>query len=93
VADDRPLRAAIRELLGAAAAALQGGGEIAVAAGAARDAATVEIRTPGGVPAGGLALARALVVPQGGRVHEDAAPGRGSVVRIALERAAALEPA
>jgi signal transduction histidine kinase len=93
IADDRSLRAALRELLGAAAAALAEGGEIAVAAGSARGAATLEVRAPGGVGASGLALARALVAPQGGRVREDAAPGRGSVVRIALERAAALTPA
>jgi signal transduction histidine kinase len=93
VADDRPLRAALRELLGAAAAALHGEGEIAVGARTAADAVTVEIRAPGGVPEDRLALARALVAPQGGRVQEDAAPGRGSIVRVALERAVALEPA
>jgi signal transduction histidine kinase len=87
LADERPLRAAIRELLGAAAGALHGGGEIAVAARASPDAAAVELRASGGFPAGGLALARALVAPQGGRVDAYAAPDRGAVVRIALEPA------
>jgi signal transduction histidine kinase len=93
VAEDRAVRAAVREILAGAAAALPTGGEIAVAVRGRGSAATVEIRAPASVGAGGLALARALVAPQGGRVDDEAVPGRGSVVRIALERAAALEPA
>ncbi|HEX9307874.1 MAG TPA: PAS domain-containing protein [Anaeromyxobacter sp.] len=93
LADDRPVRAALRELLAAAAAALPSGGEIAVAVGGAAGSATIEIRTPAHVSAGGLSLARALVAPQGGRVEEEPVPGRGAIVRIALESAAALEPA
>ena len=93
VADDRVIRAAVREILGAAAAALPAGGEIGIAVRGGRSAATIEIRTPAGIAAGGLALARALVAPQGGRVEDEAVPGRGWIVRIALEGAAALAPA
>jgi signal transduction histidine kinase len=91
--DHRPVRAALREILAAAAAALPAGGEIAVAVQQRAATAIVEIRAPAGVAAGGLALARALVVPQGGRVEDEAAPGGGSVVRVALEGAPALAPA
>jgi signal transduction histidine kinase len=91
--EDRTLRAALRELLGAAAAALPSGGEIVIGVQGGRAGAIVEIEAPAPVPAGGLAIARALVAPQGGRVDEEPVPGRGSIVRIALERAAALERA
>jgi signal transduction histidine kinase len=93
LADDRPVRAALREILAAAAAALPGGGEIAVGVRERGAVALVEVRAPGAVASGGLALARALVVPQGGRVDEEDAPGGGSIVRIALEGARALAPA
>jgi hypothetical protein len=94
LADDRPVRAALRELLAAAAdAAGAAGGELVVAVRAGPAAVTVEVRSPARVPAGGLALARALLAPQGGRVEEEPEVGRGGVVRIALERAATLEPA
>lgn len=93
LADDRPVRAAVRELLAAAAAALPAGGEIAVAVGTSGGAATIEIRAPAHVSPGGLSLARALVAPQGGRVEEEPVPGRGAIVRIALDGAVALEPA
>jgi hypothetical protein len=96
LADDRPVRAALRELLAAAAAvATAAGGELQVAALAGPASVSVEIRSPVRVPAGGLSLARALVAPQGGRVEEEPEPGHGAggVVRIALERAPSLEPA
>jgi signal transduction histidine kinase len=93
LADERPVRAALREILGAAAGELPEGGEIAVGVRERGAVAIVEVRTPGGVEAGGLALARALVVPQGGRVEDEAAPGSGAVVRVALEGARALAPA
>jgi hypothetical protein len=54
--------------------------------------AIVEVHAPSGIAPGGLALARALVVPQGGRVEEEAIAGGGSLVRIALEGARALAP-
>jgi hypothetical protein len=92
-ADDRPVRAAVREVLAAAAAALPAGGDVAVSARERAGVAIVEVRAPCGVAAGGLALARALVVPQGGRVEEEAMAGRGSLVRIALAGALALAPA
>jgi len=93
LADDRPVRAAVRELLAAAAAALPAGGEISVAVGGGAGSATIEIRAPAHPSPGGLSLARALVAPQGGRVEEEPVPGRGAIVRIALDGAAALEPA
>lgn len=93
LAEDRPVRAALRELLAAAVASLPAGGEISIALRAGSVAAIVEIRGGGAFPAGGLAIARALVAAQGGRVEEESVPGRGSLVRLALEPAAALEPA
>jgi signal transduction histidine kinase len=94
LADDRPVRAALRELLAAAAAAAgAGGGELVVGVRCGPASVAIEVRSPARVPAGGLSLARALVAPQGGRVEEEPEPGRGGVVRIALERAASLEPA
>jgi signal transduction histidine kinase len=95
LADDRPVRAALREVLAAAAAATASGGELQVAALAGPAAVSIEIRSPTRVPAGGLSLARALVAPQGGRVEEVPDPGHGAggMVRIALERAPSLEPA
>lgn len=95
LADDRPLRAAVRELLAGAAAGLAAGGEIRVAVGGGSTAPAVEIRGGGVATPGSLALARALVATQGGRVEEDPLPGRGSAVRIALEPppALALAPA
>ena len=93
LADDRPVRAALRELLAAAAGALPAGGEIAVGVRAGPASVAIEVRSPSRVPAGGLSFARALVAPQGGRVEEEPEPERGGVVRIALERAPALEPA
>jgi hypothetical protein len=93
LADDRPVRAAVRELLAAAAAAAGPGGEIAVAVRPGPASIAVEVRSPARVPAGGLSLARALLAPQGGRVEEEPEAGRGGVVRIALARAALPEPA
>ncbi len=93
VADERAVRAAVREILAAAAAALPAGGDITVALRGGRTCATIEIRAPATVTAGGLALARALVAPQGGRVEDEIVPGRGAVIQIALEGTTALEPA
>jgi hypothetical protein len=96
LADDRPVRAALREVLAAAAAAVSvPGGELQVSALAGPAAVSIEIRSPTRVPAGGLSLARALLAPQGGRVEEVPDPGHGAggMVRIALERAPSLEPA
>jgi hypothetical protein len=93
LADDRPVREAVRELLAAAAATAGPGGEIAVAILLGPASVAVEVRSPARVPAGGLSLARALLAPQGGRVEEEPEPGRGGVVRIALARAALPEPA
>lgn len=92
LADERALRTALRELLGAATAALPAG-EVAVTVRRGGHDATVEIRAPASLSPGGLALARALVAPQGGRVDEETVPGRGAVVRVALEGAGALAPA
>jgi hypothetical protein len=92
LADDRPVRAAVREIV-AAAAALAAGGEVRVGARERAGVAVVEVHAPSGIAAGGLALARALVAPQGGRVEEEAIAGGGSLVRIALEGVRALAPA
>ena len=91
VADDRPVRAALRELLAAAAATVPSGGELAVAVRWSPTSASIELSAPAPLPAGGLSLARALVAPQGGRVEQDAQPGRGALVRISLEGEPALE--
>jgi hypothetical protein len=94
LADDRPVRAALREVLAAASTvAAAGGGVIGVVVRAGAASVALEVSSPARVPAGGLSLARALVAPQGGRVEEEAEPGRGGVVRITLERAPALAPA
>lgn len=93
VVDEAPLRAALREVLGAAAAAIPGGGEIVVAVRPGRTAVTLEVAAPAGVAASGVALARALLSPQGGRVEEEDGAGRGTVLRIAVEGAPALETA
>lgn len=91
LADERPLRAAIREALRAAGASAGRGGEVAVHVGSRGLAAVVEIA--GGAPGddgGAAAVARALVAPHGGRVEDEAVPGRGRTLRIVLPRAAKL---
>lgn len=94
LADDRAVRAALRELLAAAAAAAgAAGGELVVGVRAGPASIALEVRSPARVPAAGLSLARALLAPQGGRVEEEPEPGRGGVVRLSLERARSLEPA
>jgi signal transduction histidine kinase len=88
LADERPLRAAIREALRAAGAGAGRGGEIAVHVGSSGPAAVVEIAGGGlGDDGGAAAVARALVAPQGGRVEDEAVPGRGRTLRIVLPRA------
>jgi hypothetical protein len=94
LADDRPVRAALRELLAAAAAAsASSGGELVVGVRSGPASVAIEVRSPARVPPGGLSLARALLAPQGGCVEEEPEAGQGGVVRIALARAASLEPA
>jgi hypothetical protein len=92
-ADDRAVRAALRELLGAAAATLPTGGDISVAVRGGITAPAIEVRTAARIGTAGLALARALVAPQGGLIEDEPLPGRGWVARIALEAVSALEPA
>jgi hypothetical protein len=86
LADDRPLRAAVREALRAASAGAPGGAVIDVSVAAAGGGAVIEIA--GDATArdddGAAAIAHALVAPLGGRVEEEAAPGRGRSVRIVL---------
>ncbi len=89
LADERPLRAAIREALRAAGAGASRGGEIAVHVGSRGPAAVVEIAGgASGDDGGAAAVARALVAPHGGRVEDEAVPGRGRTLRIVLPRAA-----
>ncbi len=84
LADDRPVRAALREILVAAAAATPHGGEIAIVARRGVTTASLEVRLPARLQPGGLSLARALVAPQGGRVEEEGSAGQGALVRISL---------
>ncbi len=78
--DDRPVRAAVREILHAAA---DGGGdvEIEVSASAAGPSIAIGARA---VAHGATALARALVAPHGGRVEEHEGPSGRHVVKVAL---------
>jgi signal transduction histidine kinase len=92
LADDRPVRAALREILVAAAASSPPGGEIAIVARSGVATASLEVWLPARLQPGGLSLARALVAPQGGRVEEEGTPGQGALVRISLA-AADLLPA
>jgi hypothetical protein len=92
--DDRALRAAIREVLRASAEHLGAGAELAVTVRARPAGPLVEIAVDAARPPGAAALARALLAPQGARVEEDGARGRGWTLRIALPPAgAALAPA
>jgi hypothetical protein len=92
--DDRALRAAVREVLRASAEHLGAGAEIAVAVRARAAGPLLEISSDAARPPGAAALARALLAPQGARVEEDGARGRGWTLRIALPPAgAALAPA
>jgi hypothetical protein len=88
IADDRPLRAAIREALRSVAGE---GRDVAVWVGARGDAAVVEIAGGPGPrdDDGAAAIARALVAPLGGRVEEEVVPGHGRSVRIVLRGAPA----
>ncbi|ABS26302.1 PAS domain-containing protein [Anaeromyxobacter sp. Fw109-5] len=89
LAEDRPLRAAIREALRAAGAGAGRGAEIAVHVGRRGASAVVEIAGgAGGDDGDAAAVARALVAPHGGRVEDEAVPGRGRMLRILLPRAA-----
>jgi PAS domain-containing protein len=88
-ADDRPLRAAVREALRAVAAGTHRGGEIAVVVSGRGTSAVVEVTGGAGEGADGIAaVARALVAPHGGRVEDEVAPGRGRALRLLLPLAA-----
>jgi hypothetical protein len=85
VADDRTLRAALREALRAMVAGAANG-ELTVAVSGHGAAAVVEI-AGGLAPAeddGAAAVARALVAQHGGTVESDEAPGHARRLRIAL---------
>lgn len=92
--DERPLRAALREVLRSAASALSAG-EIVITVRGDGHAPTVIFAAPGATAAAHLPLARALLAPHGGRVDE--LPGRDGAwrLRLALPRAPAdaLAPA
>lgn len=78
--DDRPLRAALREVVRCAAAPLSGGDEVVVSVRDDGGAPSVVVVAPG-APA--LApLARALLAPHGVRVDE--LPARGAAGRLRL---------
>ncbi len=92
--DERPLRAALREVLRSAASALSAG-EILITVRGDGNAPTIVFAAPGATAAAHLPLARALLAPHGGRVDE--LPGRDGAwrLRLALPRAPAeaLAPA
>ncbi len=80
------VRAAVREVLRAAAEALPAGAEVVVRVGVRAGAAVVELglaAAPGAVGEA-AALARALLATEGGEVEVEAVPGRGGVCRISL---------
>jgi PAS domain-containing protein len=87
-ADDRPLRTALREVLGAAAAALPAG-DIHVSVRDAGPFPIIEVAGDGAAPLAVGGLARALLAPHGARVEEEAAGRRGWMLRIALPPAPA----
>ena len=89
LADDRPLRAAVREALRAVSTGAPSGVVIDVSVAAGEAVAVIEIA--GGVAPrdddGAAAIAHALVAPLGGRVEEEATPAHGRSVRIVLRGA------
>ncbi|WP_248356905.1 ATP-binding protein [Anaeromyxobacter oryzae] len=96
LADEGRLRAALREVLRAAAEALPAGGELAVSVQPRGASAVLELASAALAADGGVAaIARALLGPEGGRVEVESVPGRGALCRIALPSAprAALRPA
>jgi hypothetical protein len=93
--DDRPLRAALREVVRCAAASLSAGEEVVVAVRGGGPAPSVVVAAPG-ARAGALApLARALLAPHGARVEELPAPAHAWRLRVVLPAAPAdaLAPA
>lgn len=84
--DAARVRAALREVLRAAAEALPAGGEVIVRVGVRSGAAVLELASAAAASAAGeaAALARALLAPEGGEVELEAVPGRGGVCRISL---------
>lgn len=91
LADEARLRATLRELLRAMSEALPAGGELTATVAVRRGAAVLELGRAGGRgagEAGAAALARAALGPEGARVEEETAPGRGRVLRLVLPLAA-----
>ncbi|MFY3746724.1 hypothetical protein ACOQFB_22680 [Anaeromyxobacter sp. Red801] len=91
LADEARLRAMLRELLRAMCEALPAGGELTATVAVRRGAAVLELGRAGGRgagEAGAAALARAALGPEGARVEEETAPGRGRVLRLVLPLAA-----
>jgi signal transduction histidine kinase len=86
-ADDRALRAALRELLRSAAAAPGPGGAIFLSLAVRAGVPVVEIACGAARGDGAAALARALVGPHGGRVEEEPEAGGGRTLRVVLARA------
>jgi signal transduction histidine kinase len=95
VADEARLRAALRAVLRAAVQALPAGGELLVSVAPRGASVLVEVASPGVAAAaagGAVALARALLGPEGARVEHEAVPGRGRLFRIALPAALGAVP-
>jgi hypothetical protein len=80
--DDRPLRAALREVVRCAAAPLSAGEEVVVAVRGDGPAPSIVVAAPGARAAALAPLARALLAPHGARVEE--LPARGDVWRLRL---------
>jgi signal transduction histidine kinase len=87
-ADERALRAALRELLRAAGVGAARGREVLVSVSVRGGAALVEIAGAAPGCEGAVALARALVHAQGGRVEEEG-HGGDRLLRLVLPLAAA----
>jgi signal transduction histidine kinase len=83
LADAGRLRTALREILRSAGEAVPAGGELLVRV-AARSGAVVLELVPAAAAAEAVALARTLLVPDGGEVELEAPPGRAGVCRILL---------
>jgi len=83
LADAGRLRTALREILRSAGEALPAGGELLVRVAARSGAAVLEL-VPAAAAVEAAALARTLLVPDGGEVEVEAPPGRAGVCRILL---------
>jgi signal transduction histidine kinase len=86
--DAARVRAAVCEVLRAAAEDAPSGGEVVVRVGVHSGAAVLELGSAAPAAVGqAAALARALLASEGGEVELEAVPGRGGLCRISLPAA------